>query len=1111
MSVEGLLSAELLAEYGEDVAGGDLVVPSVKKNKKKGGKGKDVKPQPVKSKSQTRKERLIELRKVKAARRKDLFASLESNSMDRAQLQLLQSSGKLGQKESLKKRLERVVMEKKVGIEVTDTDKFVIQKEIEVISSASASEESEAEQETEVQEDVSSEHVSLSHKRSHEEMSAGDIGYFKPGFEVLGKRGKKKRRTIIGAAPSDNVEEKQVEMEEEPTDSTESFLPVVRKKKDDENVVVDAFKLPKEAMVSKSQVVPSKKKFWVTVNRTESIDASRKLLPIYGEEQVLIETINENPFVVVCGATGSGKTTQLPQFLLENGYGYAESGHPGMIAVTQPRRIAAVSTANRVAQELGDHGHLVGYHIRFDRTAHDKETKIKFMTDGILLKEIQADFLLQKYSVVLIDEAHERNLNTDVLIGLLSRIVPLRQKKGLSPLKVVIMSATLRVGDFTENRRLFPRHVPPVIEIGARQFPVVNHFNRVTPLTTYVDAAFKKVCKIHSKLPPGGILVFLTGKQEIEHLCKELNQHFSALKKRVKYSEAQTEFDNEAEFDGDVGCEDEVGVSDVEVLKSRPSSVEAMEKLLQEGFKSENKDSDEDKMDLDNDGDLHAVRDVRVLPLYGLLSTEMQMQVFDSSLDPTQVRLIVVATNVAETSITIPGIKYVVDCGREKRKVYDKVTGMSTFVIDWVSQASADQRSGRAGRTGPGHCYRLFSSAVFNDKFPQFSDPEILNIPIDGMVLQLKSMGIHDVLNFPFPTIPEVESIQSALNLLQNIAAMEVASGKLTELGETLANFPVSPRYAKMLALSNQGNCLPYMVAIVAILSVGNLWKMDVHHETDVPDKNEEEDVEEDSIEDFPEGDVSNSKSKRQKAYNESRRFWSHRKSDLLGDMNIVLGSDYASNLDDFCNKYFIRKKALLEIRNLRKQLTRILQPFLKGDKIRMLSDDRFGEEDDIDSNASSLLDVKDLKLQPPSEQQEVLLCQIIASGFLDQTARKWTNDSPPLFGDAKGGAYECVLLDRPVYIHPHSHMFDKTYQPEMLVYHELTLGRTGKTFVKGITAITLSMLSNTARDSPLCFLSKPLESPAPYVDPKLNRMVGFVRPYFGPRKWKLPIIKVNL
>ncbi|CAM9661965.1 unnamed protein product, partial [Ectocarpus sp. 13 AM-2016] len=290
--------------------------------------------------------------------------------------------------------------------------------------------------------------------------------------------------------------------------------------------------------------LPPRPKRWVPVKRPVALQAARQQLPVCGMEQEIMEAVHENDTVILCGETGSGKSTQVPQFLYEAGY----AAH-GLIGVTQPRRVAAVGTAERVAVELGTKcgkGGAVAYQIRYDASGVGEKTRVKFMTDGVLLQEITSDLLLRKYSAVLLDEAHERNLNTDVLLGMLSRSIPLRKqvadeeqrawnmlgedskkdaKLPLRPLKLVIMSATLRVTDFTENKALFPVP-PPVISATSRQHPVTVHFSKRTELYDYSGETFKKVCKIHQRLPEGGILVFMTGKREILHMCDKLRREF---------------------------------------------------------------------------------------------------------------------------------------------------------------------------------------------------------------------------------------------------------------------------------------------------------------------------------------------------------------------------------------------------------------------------------------------------------------------------------------------------------------------------------------------------------------------------------------------------------
>lgn len=478
-----------------------------------------------------------------------------------------------------------------------------------------------------------------------------------------------------------------------------------------------------EIAESQQEVVEKKPSIFVEVHRTEEIQAARLKLPILTEEQQIMELINENSVVIIAGETGSGKTTQIPQFLYEAGYALTKQ-----IAVTEPRRVAAISMSQRVAHEMNLTEKEVSYLIRFEGNCTD-ETKIKFMTDGVLLKEVQSDFLLNKYSVVILDEAHERSVYTDILIGMLSRIVPLRNKRN-NPLKLIIMSATLRLEDFLENPRLF-KIPPPVFKIDVRQFPVTVHFNKRTN-DNYLKEAFNKAVKIHTKLPDGGILIFVTGQQEVKYLVNKLRKAFPLRHKEKILQSAKS---IKTVVKKKVKVIPEINLDDYSVCDDFLSD--------SEGELSETSDSETL---------IASNQPLWTLPLYSLLPANKQAAVFEPP--PSGCRLCVVSTNVAETSLTLPNIKYVVDTGKTKIKLYDKVTGVNSFVVTWTSKASADQRAGRAGRLGPGHCYRLYSSAVFNNEFPKFNEPEIRQKPVDDLFLQLKCMNIHKVVNFPFPTAP---------------------------------------------------------------------------------------------------------------------------------------------------------------------------------------------------------------------------------------------------------------------------------------------------------------------------------------------------------------------
>ncbi|CAH2238891.1 jg13699 [Pararge aegeria aegeria] len=636
----------------------------------------------------------------------------------------------------------------------------------------------------------------------------------------------------------------------------------------------------------------------IEVKRDPKIQVARLKLPILGEEQRIMELVNENEFVIVAGETGlvgrrgvvitvlltshsiviltaltpdwrsgqqpcflipkskalgfgqagvgSGKTTQLPQFLYEAGY--AESK---MIGVTEPRRVATVAMSVRVGHELGLTNKHVSYLMRFEGNVC-KDTKIKFMTDGVLLKEIQSDFLLSKYSVIIIDEAHERSVYTDILLGLLSRIVPLRRKRG-SPLRLIIMSATLRVEDFTENTRLF-KIPPPVIKVESRQFPVTIHFNKST-YSDYLKEAYKKTVKIHTRLPEGGILIFVTGQQEVNYLVRKLRASFpyrkdvdySKLITKKKTNEVDTALDSEPEdIDSD---DDEVEKEMKRIRKARRKAKKRGKTLPKINLDDYDMPEDDGQADLvsDDDSEGHlsdsdaeedsltpAIKSCRqplwVLPLYSMLGSSKQSRVFEPT--PAGARLCVVSTDVAETSLTIPGVKYVVDTGKKKMRVYDHTTGASAWRIVWTSQASAEQRSGRAGRTSAGHAYRLYSSAVFQHDCVPHYEPDLCRRPVDDLVLMMKCMGIDKVVNFPYPTAPDRLQLRLAEKRLEVLGILEKPAFRntrrkdyeevlqVTPLGKAVSAFPILPRYGKMLALSHQFNLLPYSIALVSALTV---------------------------------------------------------------------------------------------------------------------------------------------------------------------------------------------------------------------------------------------------------------------------------------------------
>ncbi|KAJ8779249.1 hypothetical protein J1605_012711 [Eschrichtius robustus] len=893
---------------------------------------------------------------------------------------------------------------------------------------------------------------------------------------------------------------------------------------------------------------PAKPAVFIPVNRSPEMQKERLKLPILSEEQVIMEAVAEHPVVIVCGETGSGKTTQVPQFLYEAGY----SSDNSIIGVTEPRRVAAVAMSQRVAKEMNLSPRVVSYQIRYEGNVTE-ETRIKFMTDGVLLKEIQKDFLLPKYKVVIIDEAHERSVYTDILVGLLSRIACLRAKRHL-PLKLLIMSATLRVEDFTQNQRLFAQP-PPVIKVESRQFPVTVHFNKRTPLEDYSGECFRKVCKIHRMLPAGGILVFLTGQAEVHALCRRLRRAFPVARHRPPEKDDQKDSVEETRRfkksqararKAKATTLPQISLDNYSVLPAGEGDEDREAEMDEEDEEALGSDLDLDLGDDGPDGGEQpdASLPLHVLPLYSLLAPEKQAQVFQPP--PEGTRLCVVATNVAETSLTIPGIKYVVDCGKVKTRHYDRVTGVSSFRVTWVSQASADQRAGRAGRTEPGHCYRLYSSAVFGD-FEKFPPPEITRRPVEDLTLQMKALNIEKVINFPFPTPPSVEALIAAEELLIALGALQAPpktervkqlqrsrwSCPITELGRTMATFPVAPRYAKMLALSRQHGCLPYAITIVAAMTVRELfeeldrWGPGAGHSgAACPRLSDAVCGQGNSLSGVcvrrpaaSDEELARLKGRRARVA-QMKRIWAGQGASLkLGDLMVLLGAvgacEYAGCSPQFCEANGLRYRAMMEIRRLRGQLTAAGRQGVKCELSRQhgpppARELGFCPKDEADvgvgghprwTGAEMRRSLRpelraerlnamcpeaglfvDPKMQPPSESQVTYLRQIVTAGLGDHLARR--AQSEDLLDDKWKNAYKTPLLDDPVFIHPSSVLFREL--PEFVVYQEIV--ETTKMYMKGVSTVEVQWIPVLLPS--YCQFDKPLEDPPPAYCPEKGRML---------------------
>ncbi|KAH8293124.1 hypothetical protein KR044_005425 [Drosophila immigrans] len=488
-----------------------------------------------------------------------------------------------------------------------------------------------------------------------------------------------------------------------------------------------------------SEQEPQNSTFVFNAHHNLGLTEQRERLPIRKYRDQILYCLEQHQVVILVGETGSGKSTQVPQYLYEWGW-----HSKGCIAITEPRRVSTVTLANRVAQERGELvGDTVGYAVRFQERL-SSETRIKFLTEGILLRELLADPLLTQYGVIIVDEAHERNMLTDLLLGLLKKILRKR-----SQLKLIISSATIDASFFSEFFS-WPgdKEVSVKLSIEGRMH-AVHHFYLNEPCADYVKETVSTIWKLHQKEPPGDILAFLTGQEEV---------------------------------------------------------LEALD-LLKEYIATEETPT------------------LKALPMYGSMSSQDQLAVFFTP--PKGVRKVVLATNIAETSITIPGIVYVIDCGYVKVKWFNAATSSDSLMVVPVSKASAIQRAGRAGRVRPGKVYRLYTKQDYDGLAPR-QPPELRRSELSGAVLQLKALGIGNILRFDFPSPPPAKNLLAALETLYALDALD-EQGQLTKpVGFLLAELPFTAMLSKMLHVSGKMGCAEEIITIIAMLQVQSIFSRPV-------------------------------------------------------------------------------------------------------------------------------------------------------------------------------------------------------------------------------------------------------------------------------------------
>ncbi|KAF3067568.1 putative ATP-dependent RNA helicase DHX35 [Trichoderma lentiforme] len=592
------------------------------------------------------------------------------------------------------------------------------------------------------------------------------------------------------------------------------------------------------------------------------------LLPIAKHRDSLLYVVETFPVTIVIGQTGSGKSTQIPQFLERAGW--CSDGK--IIGVTQPRRVAATTVALRVADEVGcEIGKEVGYSIRFEDVT-SSSTRIKFLTDALLIREALADPLLSRYSVIMVDEAHERSISTDILLGLLKKI-----RKKRPELRIIVSSATIQAEEFfdfftkgsgQETKKEQPGQTPngavTIVSLEGRTYPIDTLYLE-SPAEDYVEKAVNTVFDIHTQDGEGDILVFLTGREEIDNAIQAVAERATQL-------------------DGRHGP-------------------------------------------------------LQPLPLYAGLSTEQQMYVFDKP--PEGTRKVVFSTNIAEASVTIDGIVHVIDCGFVKLRAYNPKTGIETLTTTPISKASASQRAGRAGRTKPGKCYRLYTEDAYQT-LPETNPPEIQRSNLASTILQLKALGIDNVVRFDFLSAPPSELMSKALELLYSLGALDDYAKLTQPLGSRMAELAVEPMMAKTLLSAPQFNCLSEMLTIAAMTSLGgNVW---FYHDGE------------------------------QKKMESSRRKFAVEEGDHLTLLNvyqtfITKGKKEAK----FCHEHNLNYKSMTRAISIRAQLKRYLERFnIKGDETLSSKQDQGNKAEHIRRCLTSGYFAHAARMQPDGTYRNV-------------------------------------------------------------------------------------------------------------------------------------------
>ncbi|BAT87149.1 hypothetical protein VIGAN_05049100 [Vigna angularis var. angularis] len=668
-----------------------------------------------------------------------------------------------------------------------------------------------------------------------------------------------------------------------------------------------------------------------------SIEKQRQRLPVFKYRTAILYLVETHATTIIVGETGSGKTTQIPQYLKEAGW--ATGGR--LIACTQPRRLAVQAVASRVAEEMGVKlGEEVGYTIRFEDVTKPDVTVLKFLTDGVLLREMMDDPLLTKYSVIMVDEAHERSISTDILLGLLKKIQRRRPE-----LRLIISSATIEaksMSDFfqmrkkrreTENKDHGPQVEPAILSVEGRGFNVqINYAEE--PVQDYVQAAVSTTLLIHERESAGDVLVFLTGQDDID----------------------------------------------------------AAVQLLTDQVQTTGKHSS----------------GLIVLPLYSGLPRADQELVFSPA--PRGKRKVVISTNIAETSLTLEGIVYVVDSGFSKQRFYNPISDIENLVVAPISRASARQRAGRAGRVRPGKCYSfsmalccytgifssdmqrdpatpmLYTEEYFLNHMPNAGIPEIQRSNMVSCVIQLKALGIDNILGFDWPASPSAEAMIRALEVLYSLGILDDDAKLTSPTGFQVAEIPLDPMVSKMIIASSQLGCSEEIITIAAVLSVQSIW------------------ISGRGI---------------QKESDEAKLRFAAAEGDHVTFLNVYKGFHQSGKSSQWCHKNYVNYHAMRKVLEVREQLKRIAK--------------RIG-----------------LVLKSCESDMQLVRKAVIAGFFANAChLEAYSHD----------GMYKTLRGSQEVYIHPSSVLF--RVNPKWVIYHSLV--STDRQYMRNVLTIDPSCLMDAA------------------------------------------------